>query len=114
MKSITNKTVHLIIFAVFSFSCWLTWLTLTQGMLHIPGHPIPWFSALCYNLHPVLLALPILALVYCLCVWFRKSDKVPSWLGFFAAAVGSFMLFGFPAVVAVHFALEELVAGLPK
>jgi len=33
-------------------------------------------------------ALPILAAVYCVWVWFRKADRVPPWIGFFAATTG--------------------------
>jgi hypothetical protein len=114
MKNITNKIVHSFILAVFSFGCWLTWELLTQGIPRFGGHSLPLFSALCVSLRPVFLVLPILAAVYCLYVWLRKADKVPSWVGFFAATTGSFMLFGFPAVVGAYFALLSVVANLPK
>jgi len=114
MKNTTNKILHTVILAVFSLACWLTWVLLTAGILHIPGHPIPGFTALCVSLRPVVIALPVLAMAYCSWVWFQKADKVPSWIGFFAATTGSFMLFGFPAVVGVHLALQSVIASLPK
>jgi hypothetical protein len=114
MKSITNKIAHSFILVVFCLGCALTWILLTEGMLKIPGHPLPGFSELCVGMRPIFVALPVLATAYCLWIWFRKADKVPSWIGFFAVTAGSLMLFGFPAVIGAHFALQSVLSGLAR
>jgi len=74
---------------------------------------LPGFTILCYNLRPVVAALPILAAVYCLWVWFRKADRVPSWVGFFAATMGMLVLVALPAMVAAYLPLLSALNQLP-
>ena len=43
--------------------------------------PLPAFTLLMVGLRDFLFVPPLLALVYCLYVWFRKSDVKISWIG---------------------------------
>lgn len=114
MKNITNKFVHTLILAVFGFGCLFTWLLLTHGYMKLANHPLPGFSSLCVSLRSVVIALPIMAALYCLWVWFRKADRVPSWIGFFAITTAGFVLVTFPAMVGAYFSLFSVVANLPS
>ena len=113
MNNITNKFVHTGILSVFGFGSVFTWILLKQGYLRVPNHAMPVFSSFCISLRPVVIALPILAAFYCLWVWFRKADRVPSWIGFFAITTAAFVLVTFPALLGAYFNLASVVAGLP-
>jgi hypothetical protein len=113
MNNITNKFVHTGILAVFGFGSVFTWLLLTHGFLRVPNQPMPGFSSVCMSLRPLVIALPILAAIYCLWVWFRKADRVPSWVGFFAVTTAAFVLVTFPVTLGAYFSLLSVVAGLP-
>ena len=77
-----NKLAHTLILAVFGIACFFLWgiLTLTPHGSH--GHPVPAFTLFCFALRPVMMVLPLMAAVYCLWVWFRKADRLPSWRWF--------------------------------
>src|SRR3989442_9680263 len=73
-RNIMNKVLHAVILAVFTAACSLVWLLMKLPLLLGPNHPLPGFTALCVNLRPIMIALPIMAAAYCVWVWFRKSD----------------------------------------
>ena len=101
-----KKLIHALVLAIFGFGCFFTWGILalaTRGLLANPE--LPAFTALCINLRPVVIAMPILAAVYCVWVWFRKADRVPSWIGFFAATTGALVVVTLPAMVAAYLPL---------
>jgi hypothetical protein len=104
-----NKFLHGIILAVFAAGCSLVWLLMKLPLLLGPKHPLPGFTQLSVALRPVMVVLPLVAAVYCLWVWLRKSDKLPSWIGFFAVAMGVLVLMTLPAVVAAYLPLYDSV-----
>jgi hypothetical protein len=57
----------------------------------------------------VVVALPVLAAVYCVWVWFRKADRVPSWMGFFAATTGLLVVVVLAAILAAYLPLVSAV-----
>jgi hypothetical protein len=107
MKMFTmKKFIHAIILAVFGYGCWFTWAILHLAPAVRRADPaLPAFTSLCISLRPVLIALPVLAAAYCAWVWFRKADRVPSWVGFFAAAMGVLVMVTLPAMVAAYLPL---------
>ncbi len=109
-----KKFIHAIVLAIFSFACWLSWvvLSLSAGLQHA-GRALPGFTSLCISLRPVLIALPILTAIYCIWVWFRKEDRVPSWIGFFAATAGVLVLTALPALVGAYLPLLGAIESLP-
>ena len=78
----------------------------TQRLLSGVAEPLAKMTTpitmLCVSLRPVLVAIPILAAVYCLWVWFRKGDRLPSWIGFFATTMGFLALVTIPAMLAAY------------
>jgi len=110
-----KKIIHAIILVVFGFACWLSWVVL--GLCASwPQHEfgLPGFTAFCITFRPLLVVLPIVAAIYCLWVWFRKAERVPSWIGFFAAAVGALVLTALPALVAAYLPLLDAINHLPR
>jgi hypothetical protein len=105
-----KKLIHAFVLAVFGFGCWFTWAILTLSPHVRRANPeLPGFTIFCMHLRPVVIALPVLAALYCLMVWFRRGDRVPSWVGFFAVTTGALVLMGFPAMVAAYLPLLQEV-----
>ena len=108
-----KKFVHALILTVFCFACWLTWLVLSLASHVRRADPsLPRFTELCISLQPVVIALPILAMAYCIWIWFRKADRVPSWIGFFAASMGALVVVTLPAMFAAYLPLLSAVNNL--
>ena len=98
-----KKFIHALILMVFSFACSCIWLLLSLiGANRPPGKALPGLTVLCINYRPLLIALPIVAALYCLCVWFRKADRIPSGMGFFATTMGTLVLLAFPAMLGAY------------
>jgi hypothetical protein len=104
-----KKFVHALVLVVFGLGCFFTWgiLKLAPIPAHRTGHGLPGFTTFCVNLQPLLLVLPFLAAVYCLWVWFRKADKAPSWMGFFAATTAILVIVMPPAMIAAYLPLVD-------
>ena len=102
-----NKFLHAVILTGFGAACGLVWLLMKLPLLLGPGHPLPGFTQLCVSLRPIMIVLPIVAAAYCLRVWFRKTDRLPSWTGFFAVLMGVLVLVTLPAVVAAYLPLYD-------
>lgn len=110
-----KKVIHTIILAVFSFACWLSWVVLGLcASMPQPDFGLPGFTTLCISLRPLLLVLPILMGLYCLWVWFRRAERVPSWTGFFAATSAALVLTTLPAFVAAYLPMLDAINHLPK
>jgi|SRR6185369_15318629 len=108
-----KKFIPALVLAVFGFGCWFTWAILTMAPQVRRADPaLPAFTNFCISLRPIVIALPIAAAMYCIWVWFRKADKVPSWIGFFAATTGVLVLVTLPAVVAAYLPLLSAVSNL--
>jgi len=111
-----KKFIHALILVVFSIGCLSIWLVLSLiTNLWRAGKPIPGLTVLCINYRPLLVALPVVAAIYCFWVWSRKADKVPPWIGFFAATMGSLVLVASIAMLAAYLpvfsaAIQYLVA----
>jgi hypothetical protein len=106
-----KKLAHILVLAVFAVACWFLW-----GILHlaaVTGYgqalPLPAFTILCIALRPVLIVLPILAAGYCLWVMFRKAERLPSWLTFFAATMSVLVLVTLPTLVAAYLPLLKTI-----
>jgi hypothetical protein len=106
-----KKLIHALVLAVFGFGCWITWaiLTLAPQVRRADPAALPAFTRLCISLRPLVIALPMVAVIYCIWVWSRKADRVPSWVGFFAAATGALVLVTLPALVAAYLPLLSAV-----
>jgi hypothetical protein len=112
-KYVMKKFIHGIILAVFGFGCLFVWGILSLAPAVRRADPmLPAFTVFCISLRPVLIALPALAAAYCVWVWFRKADRVPSWVGFFAAAMGVLVVVTLPAMVAAYLPLLLAVNNL--
>jgi hypothetical protein len=110
-----KKFIHAIILAVFGFGCLTTWGILKMAPVPLLRREVglPAFTELCINLRSVLVVLPVLAAAYCVWVWLRKADRVPSWVGFFAAAMGVLVMVTLPAMVAAYLPLVSALNQLP-
>ena len=104
-----NKLAHTLILAVFGIACLFLWgiLTLAPNVSH--GHALPGFTLFCLALRPVMLVLPLMAAVYCLWIWFRKADRLPSWVVFFAATMSILVLVTLPTLIAAYLPLINAV-----
>ena len=108
-----KKLIHALVLAVFGFGCLFTW-----GLLHLapnvrrPDPALPAFTVLCISFQPVVVVLPILAAVYCIWVWCRKPDRVPSWVGFFAVTTSLLVLLTIPSMFAAYLPLLSAVNNL--
>jgi hypothetical protein len=111
-----KKLIHAAVLAVFSLGCLSTFgiLTVVAYLRQYlrPGQYLPNFTTFCINLRPLVMALPILAAVYCVWVWFRKKDTVPSSAGFFAVAMGALVAVALPAILAAYLPLFDEVESL--
>jgi hypothetical protein len=107
-----NKFLHSVILVVFCVACGLVWLLMKLPLLLGPGHPLPGFTAISVSLRPVMVVLPIVAAVYCLWIWLRKADKLPSWTGFFAVSMGVLVLVTLTALVAAYLPLYDALSHL--
>jgi len=104
-----KKLAHLLVLAVFGIACWFLW-----GILHLaafarPGETLPAFTMLCVKLRPVLIVLPILAAAYCLWILFRKAERSPSCMSFFATTMSVLVLVALPTLVAAYLPLIKAV-----
>ena len=95
-----NKVIHGLVTAVFGITClFLSWmLTLVSGFR--PGAELPAFTRYCVSLRPLLLVLPVLAVGYCVYVWFSKKDTRKSWVGFFAGTMMVLVFVMVPTIIA--------------
>ena len=96
-----NKGAHALILAVFAAACWFLWaiLTLAPKIAHFGA--LPQFTAFFIaGLRPVTIAMPLLAAAYCLWIWFRKADRLPSWVVFFATTMSILVLVTLPTLIA--------------
>jgi hypothetical protein len=102
-----NKFAHILILTVFGIACWFLAgiLTLTTKMTH--GGYLPGFSRLCVELRPVMFILPALAGAYCLWIWFRRTEWLPSWVSFFAATMSVLVLVTLPTLIAAFLPLID-------
>jgi hypothetical protein len=102
-----NKFMHSVVLVVFAIACGLVWLLMKLPLLLGPGHPLPGFTELCVSLRPLVILLPIMATAYCLWICFRKTQRLPSWIGFLAVTMGVLVFVTLPAVIAASLPLYD-------
>ena len=100
-----KKLAHILVLAVFVIACWFLWWMLHLAAATGHGQALPPFTMFCIGLRPVLIILPILAAAYCLWVMFRKAERLPSWLTFFATTMSVLVLATLPILVAAYLPL---------
>lgn len=107
-----NKFAHGLILVFYAFCCWFVW-----GMLTLISHVdksngLPAFTRLCIGFRPFIIALPILAALYCLYVWFRKSPEQRPWITFFAVTLSTLFLVTMPTMIAGYLPLVVMMERL--
>ncbi len=104
-----NKIAHGLVLVFFSIACWFLWALLTMVARLMPhlldGGNLPGFTRFCLELRPALYVLPLLALVWCVIVWFRKAESRDSWVRFFALSTSMVIFATFPTLVAIYLPL---------
>jgi len=113
MKKITCALV----LTVFCSSCLLCWSMLAL-MLQVRGAPraLPYFTNLCINFRPLLIALPLMVAAGYLWMWFRKEERVSRWMGLVVVAMAVMIIFVLPAVATSYLLMiapVKLHFGLP-
>ncbi len=113
-RSPLNTIVHGIILVFFSISCWFLW-----GITHIPqmmagasvrqGRSLPQFSQFVMESGAWLVVPPVLAAIYCVCVWTQKSRRQNSWAGFFATTMAVLILLALPIVVGAMLPMVDFI-----
>ena len=122
-----NKIIHGLILVFFSVVCWFVWGTLhlpqmMQGAIARTGaiNPatgygaLPGFTILMVGLRDFMFIPPLLALVYCLYIWFRKSAVRNSWTGFFAITMSVLMFIALPTLIAVLLPVIDFMNHFPR
>jgi hypothetical protein len=104
-----NKLAHTLVLAVFGIASWFTYGILTLASRAGHDEALPAFTTFCVALRPVLIVLPVMAAVYCLWIWFRKTERLPSWVGFFAATMSALVLVTLPTLIAAYLPLIKAV-----
>ena len=107
-----NKLAHTLVLTGFGVACSLVWLLMKLPLLLGPGHTLPGLTQICVSLRPLMVVLPIVAAAYCVWIWFRKTDRLPSWISFFAVLMGVLVLVALPAVIAVYLPLYDSLSHL--
>ena len=105
-----NKMIHGVILAVFAAACWFVALILKLPVMvaQRTGRGLPAFTRLCMQAGPPLLAaLAVVALGYCLYVWVRKADQRPSWMAFLLTTMSALVLVMLPMVVAIYLPIVD-------
>ena len=109
-----NKLAHTLVLSVFGCACWFTWGILTLASRAFHNEALPAFTTFCVGLRPVLIVLPVIAAAYCLWIGFRKAERLPSWVGFFAATMSALVLVTLPALIAAYLPLLKAVNQLAR
>ncbi|HEX5399401.1 MAG TPA: hypothetical protein VFY06_10175 [Verrucomicrobiae bacterium] len=126
-RSPSNFIIHGLILIYFSVICWFAWLTLhlpqmVQALMiaraklvsNATGYGmLPGFTQMMLALRDFMFVPPLLALVYCLYVWFQKSTVKNSWTGFFAVATATLVFILLPTLVAVLLPVISFMNQLP-
>jgi hypothetical protein len=118
-RSPRNMIIHALILIWFSVACWFLWaVMLVPRMMALAfkatGGSFAGFTQWAMDFSPYLAVPPLLALVYCLWVWFGKSNVRNSWIGFAAATFGVTLLLAFPIIIAVLLPFKDWINHLPK
>lgn len=121
-----NIAIHGLILVFFSVVCWFIWGALhlpqmMQGMIARTGHidavtgtgQLPGFTQMMVGIRDLMFLPPLLALIYCLFVCFRKSNAKNSWFGFFAATTSALIFIMLPTLIALLLPVIHFINLLP-
>lgn len=98
-----KKLTHVLITLAFTFACLSLWAMLT-AVANLSPHwtqPPPAFTRFCVSLSPVLLALPVPVVAYCVWSLFRRSSPSEAGSAFAAGTMTALCLVFFPVLLAV-------------
>ncbi len=106
---------HGLTLMMLSVGCFFLWgmLQLPRMMVGNTGLPLPAFTNLLINLKGFLVVPPVLAAVYFLFIWFRRTILRHSWVGFFATSVGILILLTIVTTVALLLPIIDRMNHLP-
>lgn len=115
-----NPVIHGLILVFFSTVCGFLWgtLQLPRMMQAVKAKAtgsgdLPAFTILMHGCADYLVIPPVLALIYCLYVWFRKCSTQKSWMGFFATTTAVLIFITIPTLIAVLLPLIDLLNHFP-
>jgi hypothetical protein len=108
-KNFVNKLAHALVLAVFGIACCFTWVILTLASRTGHGEGLPGFTTFCVGLRRVLIVLPVMAAAYCFWIWFRRAERLSSWIGFFAATMSVLVLVTLPTLIAAYLPLIKAI-----
>jgi hypothetical protein len=100
-----NKLAHTLILVVFGIACFFLWSILWLASRSTFREALPPLTILCVGLRPVMILLPVLATAYCIWIWFRRADQLPSWVVFFAVTMSVLVLVTLPTLFAAYLPL---------
>lgn len=110
----TNKLAHGIVLAFFGMSCWFVWVCFEVPLMVPARLGLPGFTKLCVNVGPwIVVTLAVVAIAYCLWVWFRKGENRNSWVAFLATATSALLFVALPGLIAISLALIGAINSLP-
>lgn len=113
-RSPWNIFIEVLILVVFSINCFFLWGILLLPRMMLPAmQGMPAFTQLLEDLRCGLAVPPILALVYCVYGWTRKSLRGNSWIGLFAVTMAILILLALPILIGVFIALIAFIDSLP-
>jgi len=98
-----KKLTHVLITITFTFACLSLWAMLT-AVANLSPHwsqTLPAFTRLCLSLSPLLLALPVPVLAYCVFALIRKHSTPEAGTAFAAWTMTALCLVFFPVLMAV-------------
>lgn len=105
-----KKLTCALVLAVFGSGCWLAWAMLTLMFdVQNTGRALPYFTDLCINLRPLLIALPCVAGAYYGWLWFHKEASVSRWMGFIVSTMAILIVFVLPAVSTTYLLMIDQV-----
>ena len=109
-----NKIIHGLVLAFFGLGCWLVWLILKlPAMVAVKtDRALPAFTRFCMGLGPGLLTvLTTVAAAYCIYIWIRSAEGLPSWMAFFATTMSALILVTLPTIIAIYL---PIISGITR
>jgi hypothetical protein len=108
-----NKLAHGIVLVFFALASWCVWASFKIPAMVRPGMLLPAFTRLCMAVGPsVVIALAVLAAIYCLWVWCRKAPGRNSWVAFLATSTSALLFVMLPSGIATSIALIGAINNL--
>jgi hypothetical protein len=103
-----DKLAHTLVPAVFGLAGYFTWDS-HASIAHRTWRRIARFHHVLRRASTCADCLPAMAAAYCFSIWFRKAERLPSSIVFFAATVSAFVLVTLPTSIAAYLPLLKAV-----